>query len=161
MRALHGKSVKQHDASLLREIGKNNRMRHFMGNRSNHRMRAFHRMRDFHVRSAEPQETDVSEQLSKVIRKADPVVGAGPRGLRPHHLQVMEDGHFASPEAQRALTNMNAIANLFITDGLPRWLARHMVGGMLTAQAKEELATQDITRIDSRPTVAPDLYPFP
>ena len=61
------------------------------------------------------QETDVSEQLSKVIRKAGPVVGAGPRGLRPHHLQVMEDGHFASPEAQRALTNINAIANLFMT----------------------------------------------
>ena len=118
-------------------------------------------MRAFYVRSVEPQETDVSEQFSKVIRKADPGVGVGPRGLRPHHLQVMEEGHFAYPEAQRALTNVNAIANLFIMDGLPRWLARHMVGGMLTAQAKEELATQDITRTDSRPTVAPDLYPFP
>ena len=32
------------------------------------------------------EETDVSEQLPEVIRKANPRVGVGPRGLHPHHL---------------------------------------------------------------------------
>ena len=63
--AFHGvRSAEPENAGIAREMGqttgcepcRNNRMQHFMGNQSNHRMRAFNRMRAFHVRSAEPQD---------------------------------------------------------------------------------------------------------
>ena len=97
---------------------------------------------------------DFVEVLKSAVRKADFRKGVGPRRANVHHVQVLADGVFDHPEAQKAFAVFAKLGLKYLFLGMPAWLRACLGGGLLTALNKLPPVTGG--SIEARPIKAED-----
>jgi len=72
----------------------------------------------------------------KVIAATKPIIGVGPRGLRPSHLKPLFQGFFIDDEAREAWPLFLDLGRRYLDGAMPPWVRRTLNKELLTPLVK-------------------------
>jgi hypothetical protein len=102
-----------------------------------------------------PDEADISMGRPKEsLRKADPLVGVGPRGMHSEHLKVLVTGRMICAESPAAFELFANLGSAFLGAQIPPWLRCRLGARCLTALCKKAMVSREVP--DARPVKAED-----
>ena len=92
-----------------------------------------------------PDEADISMgRFNEILRKADPLVGVGPRGVHSDYLKVLVTGRMMCAESSAAFELFANLGSAYLGAQMPPWLRRRLGAGFLAALCKKAMVPGEV-----------------